>query len=37
MPDRDSKPVYRRHAGLIAKDLGIELKVREITPILEAI
>ena len=36
LPDRDSKAIHRQHAALIARELGIELQVREITPLLEA-
>jgi NAD+ synthase len=36
MPDRDSKPIHRRHAKQLAKHLGIQLTVKSITPILRA-
>jgi NAD+ synthase len=36
LPDRDSKAIHRQHAALVARELGIELQVREITPLLEA-
>lgn len=35
LPDRDSKAIHRQHAALVARELGIALQVREITPILE--
>ena len=35
MPERDSKPIHRRHAQLVASELGIDLAVREITSILD--
>jgi NAD+ synthase len=35
MPERDSKPIHRKHAALIAQDLSIDLKVIELSPILE--
>lgn len=34
LPDRDSKAVHRQHAQLAARELGIALEVRDITPIL---
>ena len=36
MPERDSKPVHRQHAIRLAKQLGIPLAVKSITPILNA-
>ncbi len=36
MPDRDSKPIHRRHAKQIANHLSIQLTVKSITPILRA-
>ncbi|MEN8242708.1 MAG: NAD(+) synthase [Chloroflexota bacterium] len=36
MPDRDSKKVHRKHAKLIAKDLGIPLMIQNLTPTLRA-
>jgi NAD+ synthase len=37
MPDRDSKDIHREHAHLIADELGVELQVRDLTPVLETI
>jgi NAD+ synthase len=36
MPDRDSKPIHRKHAKQLAKHLGLQLTVKSITPILRA-
>ena len=36
LPDRDSKPIHKRHAKLVANHLGIPLKEKSITPILRA-
>jgi NAD+ synthase len=36
MPDRDSKNGHRQHARLIAKDLGVPLKVKHLSPTLRA-
>jgi NAD+ synthase len=36
MPDRDSKPIHRQHAKQLAKQLGLQLNVKSITPILRA-
>ena len=36
MPERDSKPVYRQHGILLAKQIGIPLTVKSITPVLNA-
>jgi NAD+ synthase len=36
MPDRDSKNGHRQHARLIAKDLGVPLKVKRLSPALRA-
>ncbi len=36
MPERDSKPLHRKHAKLFAEQLGIQLKTRRISPILRA-
>ena len=36
LPDRDSKDIHRRHAGLIARELGVALDTQDVTPILEA-
>lgn len=35
LPERDGKAVHRRHAQLVAEELGAALEVRDITPILE--
>jgi NAD+ synthase len=37
MPERDSKPLHRRHAGQLAEHLGVPLTVKSITPILRAL
>ena len=37
LPERDSKPIHRQHAALVAEALGVELQVRDLTPILEAV
>jgi NAD+ synthase len=37
LPERDSKRVHRQHAQLIADKLGIQLEIRDITPILDEI
>ncbi len=36
MPDRDSKKIHRQHARLVAKELGVPLKVKNLTPTLRA-
>jgi NAD+ synthase len=36
LPERDSKPIHRRHAALVADALGIDLQVLDLTPILKA-
>ncbi len=36
MPDRDSKKKHRRHAQLIANELGIPLKIKRLSPTLSA-
>jgi NAD+ synthase len=36
MPDRDSKPIHRKHAKQLAKHLGLQLTIKSITPILRA-
>jgi len=36
MPERDSKPIHRKHAKQLAEHLGIRLTTRRITPILSA-
>jgi NAD+ synthase len=36
LPDRDSKRIHRRHAQLIAENLGIPLKVKRLSPALRA-
>lgn len=36
MPDRDSKFIHRKHAQLIANDLGVPLKIKRISPALRA-
>jgi len=32
MPDRDSKKIHRQHARLVAKELGVPLKVQNLAP-----
>jgi len=34
LPDRDSKPVHRHHAVLVAQALGVELRTTDITSFL---
>lgn len=34
LPDRDSKPLHRKHASLLAVQLGADLKITRITPSL---
>ena len=36
MPDRDSKKKHQQHAQLIATELGIPLKIKRLTPTLQA-
>jgi len=36
MPDRDSKKIHRQHARLVAKELGVALKVKSLTATLRA-
>jgi len=37
MPDRDSKKIHRHHARLVARELGIPLKIKRLTPTLRAL
>jgi NAD+ synthase len=37
MPERDSKTIHRQHAALVARELGIELQVQDLTPLLESV
>ncbi len=37
LPERDSKPLHRRHATLLAEQLDAELKIIKITPALKAL
>ena len=37
LPERDSKPLHRCHAILLAEELGAELKIIKITPALRAL
>lgn len=37
LPERDSRPIHRKHAKRLAEQLGIRLMVRSITPILRAV
>jgi NAD+ synthase len=37
LPEQDSKPIHREHAALVADALGVELQMRGLTPILEAV
>ena len=36
LPERDSKPIHQHHAKQIAKNLGVKLKTKSLTPILRA-
>ena len=36
MPDRDSKKIHRQHARLVARELGVALKVKSLTATLRA-
>jgi NAD+ synthase len=36
LPERDSQPIHRKHAKQLADGLGVNLKVKSITPILKA-
>ncbi|MCK5304232.1 MAG: NAD(+) synthase [Candidatus Heimdallarchaeota archaeon] len=36
LPERDSKPIHQHHAKLLAKDLGVKLKTKSLTPILRS-
>ena len=36
LPDRDSKAIHQRHAGLVARDLGVRFETVDITPPLKA-
>ena len=36
LPERDSKPVHQHHAKLLAKNLGVKLKTKSLTPILRS-
>jgi NAD+ synthase len=37
LPEKDSKPIHRQHAALVADALGIGLQVRDVTPALEVV
>ena len=37
LPDRDSKGIHQRHAKLIARDLGVQLQIKDITPIIKEV
>ena len=37
LPERDSKPLHRHHAVLLAEKLGVDLKIINITPALKAL
>lgn len=37
MPDKDSKARHRQDAKLVAQELGVDLQVKDITPILDTI
>lgn len=37
LPERDSKPIHKKHAQMISRDLGVELSVIPITPALRAL
>ena len=36
LPERDSKPIHQHHAKQIAKNLGVKLKTKSLTPILRS-
>jgi NAD+ synthase len=36
LPERDSKPIHQHHAKQIAKNLGVKLKTKSLTPILKS-
>ncbi len=36
MPDRDSKKIHRQHARLVAKELGVPLKIQNLAPAIRA-
>ncbi|MHA1199509.1 MAG: NAD(+) synthase [Candidatus Heimdallarchaeaceae archaeon] len=36
LPERDSKPIHKKHAKKLANHLGIKLKTRSITPVVRA-
>lgn len=36
LPEKDSKPIHKEHAKILAKHLGVKLKTKNITPILRA-
>ena len=35
LPERDSDPVHQRHALMLARQLGIRARIRNLTPVLE--
>ena len=36
LPEKDSKPVHKKHAKKLAKHLGVKLKTKSITPLVKA-
>ncbi len=36
LPEKDSKPIHRKHAKEIARFLGVKLKTKKITPLVKA-
>lgn len=36
LPEKDSKPIHKEHAKMLAKHLGVKLKTKSLTPILRA-
>lgn len=37
LPERDSKPIHKKHALSLARKLGVDLKILSITPVLRAL
>ena len=37
MPERDSKPIHKKHAKVLADFLGVQLRKKSITPIVRAV
>ncbi|MCG3225859.1 MAG: NAD(+) synthase [Candidatus Heimdallarchaeota archaeon] len=36
LPEKDSKPIHKKHAKALAKHLGVKLKTKSITPLVKA-